>query len=131
LSISERDPFDLPDWLGESAVTWQADSGLATGHQVAGALTAPGRTAVACDLLAVDDAYPEPVATDAMRVRCHQLWRHGEVLVAADGPRLLLVVPGSRVDAERALEAVGRLGLAVGAEPGSWAVSLRVGARGR
>ena len=96
-SYDEADPFDLPDWLGECEVTWEADHGLDTGHRVAGALTAPGREPLACDLLAVDDAYPEPAAADAVRVRTHQVWRHGEVLVAADGPRVLLVVraPGS------------------------------------
>ena len=65
----------------------------------------------------------EPCASAA-----HQLWQHGEVLVAADGRRTLLVVPGSRVDTETALEAVARLARAVGAAPGSWAVLLRVGA---
>jgi hypothetical protein len=131
LSISERDAFDLPEWLGESEVTWQAESGLATGHRVVGTLTAAGRDPLPCDLLAVDDAYPEPVAGDALRVRCHQLWRHGEVLVAADEQGAVLVVPGSRVDTDRALEAVARLARAVGAEPGSWAVLLRVGSAGR
>ncbi|HEY3527967.1 MAG TPA: hypothetical protein VGK78_02365 [Nocardioides sp.] len=126
-SYDEADPFDLPEWLGECEVTWEAERGLATGHRVAGSLTAAGREAVPCDLLAVDDAYPEPVTTDAVRVRTHQVWRHGEVLVAADGPRVLLVVPGSRIDTDTALEALGRLARAVGARPGSYAVRLRVG----
>jgi len=129
-SYDESDPFDLPEWLGECEVTWEAEQGLDTGHRVAGALTAPGREPLACDLLAVDDAYPEPVAADAVRVRTHQVWRHGEVLVAADGPRVLLAVPGSRIDAETALDAIGRLARAVGAAPGSYAVRLRVGSVG-
>ena len=129
-SYDEADPFDLPDWLGECEVTWEADHGLDTGHRVAGALTAPGREPLACDLLAVDDAYPEPAAADAVRVRTHQVWRHGEVLVAADGPRVLLVVPGSRIDAETALAAIGRLARAVGAGAGAYAVRLRVGSPG-
>jgi hypothetical protein len=54
------------------------------------------------------------------------VWRHGEVLVAVDGPRILLVVPGSRVDTETALEAVRRLAKAVGARPGCYAVRLRL-----
>ena len=41
-SYHEADPFDLPDWLGESPVTWEAERGLATGHRVAGALRADG-----------------------------------------------------------------------------------------
>jgi hypothetical protein len=59
------------------------------------------------------------------------VWRHGEVLLASDGPRLLLAVPGTRVDTDAALEAVGRLARAVGARPGSYAVRLRVGGEGR
>ena len=129
-SYDELDPFDLPDWLGESPVTWEADRGLATGHLVVGALTSAGHEPLPCDLLSVDDAYPEPVADEMLRVRCHQVWRHGEVLVAADGRRTLLVVPGSRVDTETALEAIARLSRAVGAPPGSWAVHLRVGTSG-
>ncbi len=126
-SYDESDPFDLPDWLGECDVTWEAERGLATGHRVAGTLTASGQDALACDLLAVDDAYPEPIAADTTRVRAHQLWRHGEVLIADEGDRLVLAVPGSRIDTEAALEAVGRLARAVGARPGSYAVRLRVG----
>lgn len=126
--FTEKDPFELPEWLGESEVTWRAERGLATGHRVVGTLTVEGREPVPCDLLAVDDAYPEPVASDALRVRTHQLWQHGEVLVAAEGERTLLVVPGSRVDTETALEAVTRLARAVGAHPDSWALLLKLGA---
>ena len=126
-SYDEADPFDLPDWLGECEVTWESERGLATGHRVAGSLTSPGREPIGCDLLAVDDAYPEPVAADALRVRTHQVWRYGEVLVAVDGARILLVVPGSQVDIETALEAVRRLSRAGGARPGSYAVRLRLG----
>jgi hypothetical protein len=130
-SYDEADPFDLPEWLGECEVTWEAERGLAVGHRVAGSLTSPGHEAISCDLLAVDDAYPEPVAADALRVRAHQVWRHGEVLVAADGERILLALPGSRIDTERALEAIGRLARAVGARPGTYAVRLRVGSERR
>jgi hypothetical protein len=126
-SYDEVDPFDLPEWLGECDVTWETASGLASGHRVEGSLTSPGREPMPCDLLAVDDAYPAPVAADPVRVRTHQVWRHGEVLVASDAGHLLLVVPGSRLDAETALEAIGRLARAVGARRGSYAVRLRVG----
>jgi hypothetical protein len=129
-SYDEVDPFDLPDWLGETEVTWEARHGLSTGHRVAGRLTADGHDPIACDMLAVDDAYPEPAAADALRVRTHQVWRHGEVLVASDEGHVLLAVPGSRLDTEVALEAIGRLGRAVGAVPGSYAVRLRVGTEG-
>jgi len=126
-SYDEADPFDLPAWLGESDVTWEADGGLVSGQRVSGALRAADREVLACDLLAVDEAYPEPAADESLRVRTHRAWRYGQVLVAVDGPRVLLAVPGSRIDAETALEAVGRFARAVGAEPGSYAVRLRVG----
>jgi len=126
-SYDEVDPFDLPEWLGECEVTREADHGLTSGHRVAGTLTAPGREPVPCDLLAVDDAYPSPVAADPVRVRAHQLWRHGEVLVVSEAGHLLLAVPGSRLETETVIEAVGRLARAVGARPGTYAVRLRVG----
>jgi hypothetical protein len=126
-SYDEADPFDLPDWLGECEVTWTSLAALTSGHLVSGELCAPGHGPLGCDLLAVDDAYPEPVAAEPIRVRVHQLWRHGEVLVARDGDRLLLLTPGSRIDSATALQAVGRLAHAVGARPGAYAVRLRVG----
>jgi hypothetical protein len=126
-SYDEADPFDLPDWLGECEVTWTSSRPLASGHLVPGQLSAAGHDPLECDLLAVDDAYPEPVAADSVRIRVHQVWRHGEVVVARDGERLLLLTPGSRIDSDSALEAVARLAHAVGARPGSYAVRLRVG----
>ena len=126
-SYDERDPFDLPEWMGECEVTWESARPLRADHRVIGALTAPGHEPLPCDLLAVDDAYPEPVAADQTRVRAHQVWRHGEVLLVSDADRLVLVVPGSRLDPETVLQAVGRLARAVGAAPGSYAVHLKVG----
>src|SRR5262249_31203995 len=105
----------------------EAERGLASDHRVTGRLSAEGREPLGCDLLAVDDAYPAPVADNELRVRAHQVWRHGEVLVASDAGQVLLAVPGSRVDTETALEAVRRLARAVGAKPGSYAVRLRLG----
>jgi hypothetical protein len=125
-SYDEVDPFDLPDWLGVEQVTWAAVTSLRSAHRVQGSLTAEGHDALDCDLLAVDEAYPAPVAADALRVRVHQLWQHGEVLLLSDAGRLMMALPGSRVDAESALEAVGRLARAVGAT-GSYGVRLRVG----
>jgi hypothetical protein len=126
-SYVELDPFDLPDWLGEAEVTWSASRGLATGHRVAGELIAAGHEPVPCDLLAIDDAYPEPVAGDATRVRAHQVWQHGEVLLVSDAGHALLAVPGSRIDPDTALQAIGRLARAVGAPLGSYSVRLRLG----
>jgi hypothetical protein len=126
-SYVEVDPLDLPEWLGETEVTWESERAFADDHRVTGVLSGAGHEPLACDLLAVDDAYPAPVASDEIRVRAHQVWRHGEVLVAAEGGRLLLIVPGSRLDTETALTAVGRLARAVGARDGTYAVRLRVG----
>jgi hypothetical protein len=126
-SYAEVDPFDLPPWLGEREVTWTADSPLTAGHRVAGTLTATDVDSLPCDLLAIDDAYPAPVASDAVRVRAHQVWQYGEVLLVADGDRVVLAVPGSRLDAETALTAVGRLARSVGASPSAYGVRLRVG----
>lgn len=126
-SYDEVDAFDLPDWLGVEDVTWSAVLGLGSGHRVEGALTADGRETLGCDLLAVDDAYPAPVAPDALRVRVHQLWRHGEVLLLSDAGRVVLALPGSRLDTDTVLQAVARLARAVGAT-GAYGVRLQVSA---
>lgn len=125
---TEVDPFDLPDWLGESEVTWAADTGLRTGHRVAGRLTGDsGEEAVVCDLLAVDDAYPEPVTGTPLRSRAHQSWQHGQILLASYDGRLTLLVPGTGFDADRVLDALERLAKAVGAPPARYAAHLRLG----
>jgi hypothetical protein len=130
-SYDEVDAFDLAEWLGESEVTWSSERGPVSGHRLAGCLAGEGHEPVACDVLAVDDAYPQPVVADAVRVRAHQLWRHGEVLIVGDGDRVVLAVPGTRPDAETVLEAVGRLARAVGARDGAYAVLFRVADRRR
>jgi hypothetical protein len=126
VSPDEVDPFDLPDWLGESGVTWFAESGLHGGHLVRGALRTETEK-LACDLLAVDEAYPRPVADDATRLRSHQAWRHGQVHLASYDGRLTLLVPGREFSAELVLDVVGRLAKAVGAPADHYAVLLRLG----
>lgn len=127
-SYTEQDPFDLPEWLGEQEVVWRSENDLRKAHRVVGALAAPGHEPFGCDLLAVDDAYPQPVAADDLRVRAHQLWQHGQVLVTRDDDRMLLIVPGSRIKTDTAIQSIGRLARAVGARPGTWSVLIRVGA---
>ena len=39
-TITDIDPFDLPEWLGTGDVAWRADEGLQTGHLVRGRLAA-------------------------------------------------------------------------------------------
>ncbi len=129
--LSDLDPFDLPSWLGEGDVVWSATSGLRSGHLVGGTLHAGsaegGGAEHPCDLMAVDEAYPVVVAPDDVRVRAHQAWRHGQVLVCSREDRLVLVAPGTRWGAEGVLDALGRLARAVGASPERYAVHLRIG----
>lgn len=121
------DPFDLPEWLGEEEVTWAADSGLRSGHCVPGLLTGRGHDPLPCDLLAVDEAYPVPVADQELRHDTHQAWRYGQVLLVEDHGRLTLAVPGTRFTADIVLDALGRLAKAVGASPDHYTVLLRIG----
>lgn len=124
--IVDVDPFDLPDWLGVGQVVWHADQGLRTGHLVAGRLVS-GDDVLACDLLAVDEAYPAPVTDDQSRLRAHQAWRHGQVLLGQYADRLTIAVPGTRFDAERVLDSLSRLARAVGGSPENMAALLRIG----
>lgn len=122
------DPFDLPDWLGVSEVTWAAEAGVRRGHAVPGHLAGTEEDPLPCDLLAVDPAYPSVVAPEKVRHDAHQAWRHGQVLLVRRGDRLTLAVPGTGFTADLVLEAVGRLALAVGAPIDRYAVLLRIGA---
>ncbi len=127
--ITDTDPFDLPEWLGTHDVVWRADAGLSTGHLVRGHLAAEpdaGLT-IACDLLAVDEAYPAPVVDDETRLRVHQAWRHGQVVVGEVDSRLVLAVPGTRFGPELVLDVLGRLARAVGARTDRYAALLRLG----
>jgi hypothetical protein len=120
------DPFDLPDWLGTAEVTWTAQRGLRAGHLVTGLLEADGVDPVACDLLAVDEAYPAPVVDDVVRLGAHQAWRHGEVHLVDRSDRLTIAVPGTAFTADLALDALDRLARAVGASAERYAVRLRL-----
>jgi hypothetical protein len=126
--LAEIDPFDLPEWLGVSDVTWTAASGVRTGHLVLGALTADGHEDQECDLLAVDEAYPAPVADDGTRLRAHQAWRHGQVLLLRRDGRLALAVPGTSFTADLVLDALDRLARAVGSSADHYTARLRIGA---
>jgi hypothetical protein len=127
-AMTDIDPFDLPDWLGTHEVVWRADAGLRTGHLVRGRLTADDEAELVCDLLAVDEAYPEPVVDDGTRLRVHQAWRHGQVVVVDLGGRMALAVPGTRFGPDLVLEALSRLARAVGAHPERYAALLRLSA---
>jgi hypothetical protein len=123
VTFLELDPFDLPDWLGEGPVAWATDKGLG-GHLVAGCLTGAPDQLLLCDLLAVDQAYPVPVLDDGLRTRVHQTWRHGQVLLLADGGRATVATPGTGWTADRVLETFTRVARAVGSDPARWSVRL-------
>lgn len=127
--VLDVDVFDLPDWLGTEQVVWSSATGLDHGHVVPGALEGGGER-LACALIAVDEAFPRPVLDAEARTVVHQAWRHGQVAVASYDGEVALLVPGRRFDAELAMEAVGRMARAVGADPEQWAVLLRIGRRG-
>ena len=122
----ELDPFDLPEWLGESAVCWAAEHGL-DGHHVPGSLVDEADQHLGCDLLAVDQAYPRPVLDEATRVLVHQAWRHGQVLLLGMADRLTVTAPGTAWTPELVLEAFTRFARAVGADSSRWSVRLNLG----
>lgn len=130
-AYTEIDPFDLPEWLGAGAdVVWAPDHGIGEGHLLAGHLSGQDDgtpVAAACDLVAIDQAYPEAVAEDALRVAVHRAWHHGQVWLAQSQDRLCVLVPGDRFTPELVLEALRRLAAAVGAEPRRYAALLRIG----
>lgn len=127
-TLEPQDPFDLPEWLGVAEVTWAPDGAVRAGHLVPGELRATASDdLLSCDLLAVDHAWPAPVADEAARLRAHQAWQHGQVDVVRRDGRLALAVPGTSFTADLALEALERLARAVGAEPARFAARLRVG----
>jgi hypothetical protein len=121
------DPFDLPDWLGTGSVTWHAREADRTGFHVRGALVGEGGEEQPCDLVAVDQAFPVPVAGERTRQLAHQLWTNRQVLLVTYADRPALAVPGTGFGAGRVVEVVGRLARAVGARPENYVVALRLG----
>ena len=120
----DLDPFDLPEWLGAEPVVWTPEGGIHDRHLVTGALGAGDPAdghSLPCALLAVDEAYPEPVADDDLRHMAHQAWKYGEVLLVT------LAVPGTSFTADLVLDALARFAKAVGARPESFSVLLRLG----
>lgn len=123
--VAEVDAFDLPEWLGESEVTWRASSSIRGSHQLTGDLVG-GDEALPCDLLAADLAYPQPVLDGEWRRAAHQQWTHGQVLLVEYDGRLTLAVPGTDFTADRVLESLARLAKAVGVKPSRFVAALRL-----
>lgn len=116
MTLEDLDPFDLPEWIATSEVTWRPRRSAADpGHLLTGELVGAGEANHPCDVLAVDEAYPQPVADADLRTRVHRAWHHGQVLTLDVDGRLTLAVPGTRPGVDEVLEALGRLALAVGA----------------
>jgi hypothetical protein len=124
VDVAAVDPFDLPDWLGTSEVTWSAGSGVRGAQRIQGEL-ACGEQVLSCDLLAIDVAYPQPLLGDPWRRAAHQAWEHGQVQLLSYDGRLTLAVPGTAYSADGVLETVGRLAKAVGGEATRFTVCLR------
>lgn len=122
--ISAVDPFDLPDWLGVNEVTWLASQPLTGRSRIGGTLSADGER-LACDLLAVDQAFPEPVVPERWRREAHAQWARGEVLALQLDGTLTLVAPGQVLSADLVLVVIGRLARAVGVSPGRFLAALR------
>jgi len=126
----DLDPFDLPEWLGAEPVVWTPEGGIHDRYLVTGALGAGDPAdghSLPCALLAVDEAYPEPVADDDLRHMAHQAWKYGEVLLVTLDDRMTLAVPGTSFTADLVLDALARFAKAVGARPESFSVLLRLG----
>lgn len=126
--VAPVDAFDLPEWLGTADVMWTATGSVRGGPVVPGVLSGDddGGAALPCDLLAADQAYPQPVLDDGWRRQVHQAWTHGQVLLVEYDDRLTLAVPGTAFTADLALEAIGRLAKAVGVKPGRFVAALRL-----
>ncbi len=125
---TEADPFELPTWLGETDVVWVAAGPTRESARVHGALTDErdrSVATVACDLVAVDHAYPRALLDEGWRGRAHQAWSHGEVLLLDEGGTLVLAVPGAEFTADLVLESLRRLAKAVGVQADRFRATLR------
>ncbi len=133
--VTAVDAFDLPEWVGEREVEWTSATELGTplvpgelaphgGPQGEDGAAAP--KPLACDLLACDRAYPEPVLPERWRREGHSQWALGEVLLLDVSGRLTLVTPGVDIGVDTALEALRRLAKAVGAPSSRFIAALRL-----
>jgi hypothetical protein len=124
--VTSVDAFELPEWLGVEEVTWTAVTSLEEAPRVSGALAGPSGATLECDLLAGDLAYPRAVLEEKWRAAAHHAWQLGETQLLEYDGRLTLVVPGTTVAVELALEAVRRLAKAVGAPSSRFTVAIRL-----
>jgi hypothetical protein len=125
-TVRPVDAFDLPEWLGVEDVTWTAVTSLGKAPRVTGSLQGASGASLECDVLACDLAYPETVLEEQWRAAGHRAWQLGETELLEYDDRLTLVVPGTRVRVEAALEAIRRLAKAVGAPSSRFTVAIRL-----
>jgi hypothetical protein len=119
------DAFDLPDWLGTSTVTWTARSSVRGAQRIEGVLASVDGE-LACDLMAADVAYPEPLLLDPWRRQANKAWEHGQGLLLSYDARLTLAVPGTAYSADGVLESIARLAKSLGVRPGAFVVCMRL-----
>ncbi|MDQ3628198.1 MAG: hypothetical protein M3419_05215 [Actinomycetota bacterium] len=119
------DPFDLPEWLGQDALTWVAEHTLSS-VQVVGMLTSAAGQQLPLDLLCVDAAFPAPVVCERVRHDAHQAWHYGQVLLLGRAGRTALGVPKARIDADLSCDALRRFAKAIGVRSDRVSVTLRL-----
>ncbi len=124
--VQPVEAFDLPEWLGVEDITWTAVTSLGSDPRVTGSLVGGSGVELACDMLACDLAYPRSVVEEKWRAAAHRSWQLGETLLLEYDERLTLVVPGTTVSVEDALEVVRRFAKAVGAPSDRYTVAIRL-----
>ena len=130
MPLTEVDPFELPDWLAEGEVLWQATDERtrqdATGTIHGRVSPLAGGDSLTVDLLAVDVSWPKPVCDEATRHLAHEAWHYGQVALLDRDGRITLVVPCLEFTSDLVCEAVRRFSRAVGAEPARFLVQVRL-----
>ena len=130
MPVAEVDPFELPDWLAEEEVIWQATDEPRDREQsgtMHGRLTPlRGGEEMHLDLLAVDVAWPKPVCENEGRHLAHEVWHYGQVVLLDRDGRTTLGVPCTQFSSDLVCEAVRRFSKAVGADPAQFLVQLRL-----
>lgn len=121
------DPFDLPEWLATEEVTWHAVRADRAGHLLHGLFISASGNECACNLLAVDQAWPRTVASAQVREKVHLTWRNGEVELAEIDGALTLLVPGSGFSSGRVMMTLERFTRAVGAQSDRYIAAIRLG----
>lgn len=127
---AEVDPFELPDWLAQEQVLWQATD--EPGHRLTAATIhgevrpLHGGDGLAVDLLAVDVAWPKPVSDEESRHLAHEAWHYGQVALLDRDGRVTLCVPCTDFSSDLVCEAVRRFSKAVGADSAHFLVQLRL-----